>query len=146
MNCTSCLLAVVLGMCGLGVSNARAQNQEPIRQDVICPPADRGWGYTVSSLPKKTDASNSTPLQILRKPIGRYTQTARDLCIQGKVLLKVKFRSDAKIGTISVVRGLPYGLSEKAVEAAKLMRFSPEKRRGKTRTVTKLIEYNFFIY
>ena len=146
MNWARFLLVAALGVFGLGISNARAQSEEPIRNDVICPPAEIEWGYRSSGASNKTDSGNSTPLQIISKPIGRYTQKARDLCIQGNVLLKVKFRSDGTIGKISVVQGLPHGLSEKAIEAANRMKFTPATKRGKAKTVTRFVEYHFNIY
>lgn len=85
-------------------------------------------------------------VKIISKPRAIYTDIARQNKVQGKVILNVTFNKDGSIGDVKVVRGLPDGLSENAVEAAKKIRFEPQTRNGKPVTVAKNIEYNFTIY
>lgn len=91
---------------------------------------------------KSTDAN----LKIISKPRANYTDLARQHNTQGIVALRVIFLADGKIGNISVASGLPNGLTEQAVEAAKLIEFEPKKENGKPQSVTKLIQYTFTIY
>lgn len=86
------------------------------------------------------------PLQITSKPIAKYTDEAKKNCVEGVVLLKITFFSNGNVGNIKVLEGLPFGLSEQAVEAAKLIKFEPAMKRGKNITVTKRVRYNFTIY
>jgi hypothetical protein len=44
---------------------------------------------------------------------------------------------------VRVVRGLPYGLTEKAIEAAKKLRFTPAIIDGRSVEVEMKLVYNF---
>jgi hypothetical protein len=47
---------------------------------------------------------------------------------------------------ISVVKGLPDGLTERAISAAKQIRFTPAEKDGRTVSQYVTLEYNFNIY
>ena len=85
-------------------------------------------------------------VKILSKPRANYTDKARLDMIQGKVVLKVTFLASGAIGQVTVVSGLPGGLTEQAVAAARTIRFEPAMVDGKAVSVTKTIEYNFAIF
>lgn len=85
-------------------------------------------------------------LKIISKPRPGYTDAARTNNIQGTVILRVTFLSSGQVGSVSVVKGLPNGLSEQAIAAAKRINFEPAKTNGQGQTVTKQIEYSFSIY
>src|SRR4030095_9498293 len=68
---------------------------------------------------------------ILYREKARYTNEARDAGVQGTVVLQVVFNVNGKITDIKVKRGLPYGLTENAIEAAKKIRFKPAMKEGK---------------
>lgn len=85
-------------------------------------------------------------LKILSKPRPGYTDAARTANVQGTVILRVTFLASGQIGSVSVVKGLPNGLSEQAIAAAKRIAFEPAKTNGQGQTVTKQIEYSFSIY
>ena len=78
-----------------------------------------------------------TPLKILFKPRARYTDAARQQNIQGTVTLRVTFLASGQIGGVSAVRGLPAGLTEEAIAAARSIRFEPQKVGGVPQTVTR---------
>ncbi|MBV9215587.1 MAG: TonB family protein [Acidobacteria bacterium] len=86
------------------------------------------------------------PIKILSKPRPGYTDSARQANIQGTVILRVTFNANGSIGGISAVKGLPNGLTEQAIAAARNIRFEPAKNNGIGQTVTKQIEYTFSIY
>jgi TonB family protein len=65
--------------------------------------------------------------QILNQPRPDWTEEARRNRIQGEVLLSATFAADGEVRNIRIVRGLGYGLDEKAIEAAKLIRFVPAR-------------------
>lgn len=94
----------------------------------------------------KTPLSELEGLKIISKPRAFYTEEAKANLIQGKVVLRVTFKADGEIGGISVISGLPDGLTEVAIEAAKKIKFEPAKRDGERISVTKPLEYSFWIY
>lgn len=71
---------------------------------------------------------------------------ARRAGTQGTVTLKVTFLANGRIGDVSVIKGLPNGLTRSAVTAARQIRFKPAIRNGQPYTVTKTIQYSFTIY
>jgi len=106
-------------------------------------PSDKGAGAGKG----QAEASPiTTRLRILSKPNAGYTTPARDNKITGTVVLRVTFLETGAIGAVRPVKGLPFGLTEQAVNAAKGIRFEPAKRNGVPTTVTMQIEYTFNIY
>jgi len=57
--------------------------------------------------------------------------------------LRVEFRADGSVGEIQPLGKLPDGLTEKAVEAAKLIKFQPEMRGSQPVSKTLEIIYDF---
>ena len=88
----------------------------------------------------------TAPMKILAKPKPSYTDAARQNQVQGTVILRVTFLASGAIGSISPVKGLPNGLTEQAIAAARSIRFEPAKSNGVGQTVTKQVEYTFSIY
>jgi len=80
------------------------------------------------------------------KPRAVHTEIARTNKIEGTVRLRITFKKDSTIGKIKIINGLPDGLTEQAIEAAKKIRFTPAIKNGKPITVTKTVEYTFTIY
>ncbi len=71
---------------------------------------------------------------------------------EGIVRLRVAFLASGKIGDIVLVEGkdnkklIRAGLVDKAIEAAKLIRFEPAKKNGQPITTVRTVEYTFSIY
>ncbi len=72
----------------------------------------------------------STSVEVTYKPNPIYTDEARQLRLQGEVLLEVLFGANGQLHVNRVVRGLGHGLDEAAVAAANKMRFKPAMRSG----------------
>jgi TonB family protein len=95
-----------------------------------------GFGDTrpASELPRQAKAvpalAPMTPVEILSKPVPTYTAEARDLKLEGEVLLEVNFSADGTPNILRVVRGLGHGLDEAAVKAAQRIKYKPAKREG----------------
>jgi TonB family protein len=70
------------------------------------------------------------PAEITYKPNPVYTEEARQLRIEGDVLLDVIFGANGQIRVLRVVRGLGHGLDEAAVRSAQQIRFKPAMREG----------------
>ena len=83
---------------------------------------------------------------ILYKEKAKYTEEARQNKIQGTVVLNVVFTADGRITSIRVVRGLPDGLTEKAIEAAQKIRFNPAVKNGSPVSVRGNLEFSFNLY
>ena len=66
----------------------------------------------------------------LNKPSPRFTEEARRNKIQGKVLTRVLVTAEGRVKTVSIVRGLPDGLDEEAIQAAYQLRFKPATKNG----------------
>jgi TonB family protein len=81
--------------------------------------------------------------RILYKEKAQYTQEAKDNKVEGTVALSVVFGADAQIGDIRVIRGLPHGLTQKAIEAASKIRFEPAIKDGQPVSVRGMLEYTF---
>ncbi len=83
---------------------------------------------------------------ILYKEKAKYTEEARQNKVQGTVVLNVIFTADGRITSIRVVRGLPDGLTEKAIEAAQKIRFQPAVKGGQPVSVRGNLEFTFNLY
>jgi TonB family protein len=83
---------------------------------------------------------------IVSKPEPGYTEEARRNNTSGTVRLRVILTASGEVSNITVVKGLPDGLSEKAVAAARQMRFKPAEKDGRAVSQWALIEYNFNLY
>ncbi len=78
-----------------------------------------------------SEAPTSVPVSIQSKPTPVYTSEARQLRVEGEVLLNVVFTASGQIRVLNVVRGLGHGLDEAAQRAAQGVKFSPAKRNGR---------------
>jgi TonB family protein len=84
-----------------------------------------------------------TPPQLLRKMEPEYSDEARSAKFQGTVLLKVVIDTDGTAKNIELVRGLGYGLDEKAALAIGQWVFKPGTNGGVPVPVQAQIEVNF---
>jgi TonB family protein len=66
--------------------------------------------------------------------------------VSGTIVLRVVFRADGHVTDIRVVSGLPYGLTDKAIQAAKTVRFTPAMKDGRAVSQYAQLEYNFNLY
>jgi len=83
---------------------------------------------------------------ILYREKAKYTEEARQNKVQGSVVLQVVFHANGTISDIRVVRGLPDGLTEKAIEAAKKIRFQPAVKNGAAVSVRGTLDFSFNLY
>jgi TonB family protein len=71
-----------------------------------------------------------TPVEITDKPRPDYTEEARNLKLEGEVLLSVIFKANGQIQVLGVTKGLGHGLDESAIRAAQRIRFKPALSSG----------------
>ena len=84
--------------------------------------------------------------RLVKKPEPTYTEKARGKQITGTVILKCIFAADGTVKNIRVVQGLPYGLTERSIEAARKIKFIPATKDGKNVSMWMQLEYNFNLY
>lgn len=85
----------------------------------------------------------TTPVEITFKPNPVYTQEARDMKLEGEVLLEVSFSANGTLQVNKVVRGLGHGLDEAAIAAANKIRFKPALRYGQPVDSTAVVHVTF---
>jgi len=98
-----------------------------------------------AAAPKMMVASsnNDTTVQVLSHPQPEYTSEAKQLKIQGNVVLEVRFSADGRVHVIRVVRGLGHGLDEQAIRVAEETHFKPATRDGKAVDTTTYYRIDF---
>lgn len=95
----------------------------------------------VYSLPQVT-----TRARVISKPEPQYTEEARRTQITGTVILRVVFSRTGQVTNIRPVQSLLGGLTEKAIAAARQIRFVPATRNGQAVSMYMQLEYNFNLY
>ena len=85
----------------------------------------------------------TTSVEITYKPNPAYTDEARNLKLEGEVLLEVEFLASGQLHVNRVVRGMGHGLDETAVAAANKMRFKPAMRNGQAMDSTAIVHVVF---
>ena len=85
----------------------------------------------------------TTGVEITYKPNPVYTAEARNLKLEGEVLLEVEFAANGELHVNRVVRGLGHGLDEAAIAAANKMRFKPASRNGQAMDSTAIVHVVF---
>jgi TonB family protein len=94
--------------------------------------------------PKQTDNNaGMVPAEVISKPTPTYTAEARNLRIEGEVVLEVVFEASGKLRVVRVVQGLGHGLDEAATQAAEQIRFKPARRDGQPSDYTAMVHIVF---
>jgi TonB family protein len=103
---------------------------------------NNGEDYTRTFSPKDV----SQKARIIARPEPQYTEEARKNQVSGTVVLRAVLSSSGQVTNIRAVSGLPYGLTEKAIAAARQIRFTPASKDGHAVSQYIQIEYNFNLY
>jgi len=77
---------------------------------------------------------------------AKYTEEARDNVTHGTVALSVVLRSNGSISDVKAVKGLPYGLTESAIDAIRKVRFKPGIKDGQPISIRTILEFKFQLY
>ncbi len=83
---------------------------------------------------------------IVLKASPEYTEEARRNQVTGTVTLQMVLNSAGRVTNIRTVSGLPNGLTEKAIGAARKIYFIPAVKDGKHVSQYIRVEYNFNMY
>lgn len=84
--------------------------------------------------------------RLLSKPEPKYTEEARRNQITGTVMLRAVFASSGDVVQIRALSSLPFGLTERAIAAAREIKFVPATKDGRPVSVFMQLEYNFNLY
>lgn len=89
------------------------------------------------------EAVRSTAVEVLSKPPVRYTSEARQLHVQGDVVLSVTFLASGQVVVHGIIQGLGHGLDEEARRVAEQIRFRPATNDGHPVDFTTKITITF---
>lgn len=111
----------------------------------------KGGGSGSNSNPDDPDRVYSFPqvttrARVISKPEPQYTEEARRNQITGTVVLRVVFSRSGEVTNIRALQPLGGGLTEKAIAAARQIRFVPARRNGQAVSMYMQLEYNFNLY
>lgn len=96
-----------------------------------------------TAAPRMVASPVATNLEVISKPPVQYTSEAKQLKIQGEVVLRVTFTAAGQVVVQSVVHGLGHGLDEEARRVAQQIRFHPATRNGQAVDATTTITITF---
>ena len=95
-----------------------------------------------SSQSNTASTVDSKPV-ILNHVRPEFTAEALNNQTQGEVTLRVLIGEDGTVKTVTIIRGLPDGLNEKAIEAARKTKFKPAMKDGKPVAYSILLSVSF---
>jgi TonB family protein len=84
-------------------------------------------------------------VSIKKKPEPSYTNQARENGIEGTVIIRCIFTATGRVTNIKVISALPDGLAERAVEAAKKIKFIPATKDGHPVSMWMELQYEFHL-
>lgn len=102
-----------------------------------------GMAPAAAMPPAYSEPVQSTRVEILSKPPVQYTSEARQLRIEGDVVLSVTFLANGQVAVHGVLRGLGHGLDQEAVREAQQIQFRPATSNGRPVDVTTRIVITF---
>jgi TonB family protein len=124
-----------------GDSNGRVSNSRAAVRQSGFGDADVQAAPVAKSRP--VEAAKTVPAEILSKPNPVYTEEARNLRIEGEVLVEAVLEASGKLHIVRVIRGLGHGLDDSAVRAAEQIRFKPALRDGQPTDSTAVLHIVF---
>ena len=149
------LLPILLIAPGLGQSGRKGTNPKPPIAATTNGPVETSPQPPVASrkLPAEVDGEHiyksketDERFQILKKPDPSYTREGQRHKTKGLVVLRMILAADETVKHIEVIKGLPDGLTDKAIAVAAQIKFKPAKKDGKPVSVWVEVEYRFDIY
>jgi TonB family protein len=105
----------------------------PAGEEVPC------GGWRVAYRPKDVDKR----AKLTELPQPGYTAEAKQNRVAGVVRLRVVLCPLGSVSNLTVVKGLPDGLTERAIAAAKKAKFEPAEKDGEKVPQWVVLEYNF---
>lgn len=128
---------------------------EPIREIELPPPVEPLPVEVILVPPPPPPAPEAAPSEVLRvggriarprqlfAPRPSYTEVARRARIQGTVILEVQLDEEGRVDDVTVLRSLPFGLTESAVAAVSRWRYEPARLGGRAVPVLMTVTVRF---
>jgi len=123
----------------LGDNKTVAGTIRPKREDASV----LSGAYSVKPNPPKGATGKAI---VVWKPEPSYTQAARYNQRVGTVVLRGVFTAAGEVVVAEIIKPLKDGLTEKAIEAAKNIRFFPAEKDGQPISMPIQLEYSFNLY
>ncbi|HYY43146.1 MAG TPA: TonB family protein [Pyrinomonadaceae bacterium] len=115
------------------------KNDEQAEKRDDAPPAGERKAYSGREVTKRA--------VILSRPAPQYPRRARQSGVAGRVVLRLILAASGEVDErIAVVEGLPEGLTEAAIAAARKIKFIPAERDGQPVSQYVTVVYNFNLY
>ena len=105
-----------------------------------------GGGVGAGGYSSFSSAEVDQRARLLLKPEPQYTEEARRNQVVGTVTLRAIFSSSGEVVQIRALNTLPFGLTERAIAAARQIKFVPALKNGHPVSVRMQLEYNFNLY
>ena len=77
------------------------------------------------------------------RPPPSYSAEAIAHSVRGRVVLTAILCRTGRVTNVQVIESLPFGMTEKAIEAARAIEFEPAERNGRRVSESFRLEYNF---
>lgn len=130
----------------LGASLLSVTHASPaVRQEAPGEPANEQEPLPEAETPFRIGAGVTAPT-VVSQVQPEYTEEAREARYEGVVVLEGVVRTDGSIEIVRVVRGLGFGLDQKAIEALEQWTFRPGTRNGEPVDVAINVEVNFNLH
>jgi TonB family protein len=130
---------------GMGVGMGVGAGTPAERGLVPAPGRNGGYGGPIDYDRPFHAAQVTVKPVITSKPEPGFPEEARRNNVAGLVRLRAVLSKDGKVTNISVVKGLPDGLTEKAIAAARKIKFRPAQKEGRAVSMYVTLEYNFVL-
>ena len=151
----SALVLMLIGVCVTAAGQSgrvKASATKPTVAPVPVPtPSPAPVKPRKSDLPKLVDGERiylgsevDTKALILKKPEPDGTPEAKRHRFHGLIVLHAILAANGQVKNITIVEGLPYGLNEKALDAARRIKFEQAIKDGESVSVWVRIEYEFW--
>jgi TonB family protein len=88
----------------------------------------------------------TSKVRVLEKPEPTYTENARMFGVTGTVVIRCVFSKNGEVTHLHVMRRLPHGLTQRAIDAARSIRFTPATKDGLPVSMWMELQYNFNLY
>jgi TonB family protein len=122
----------------------RAQRLEKVRQEKVRRLEELRREYPPDHVFKASEVERKAML--ISKPEPGFTEEARSAAITGSVRVRMVLKHDGTVEVLGALNELPHGLTQRAIEAAKQIRFIPAQRNGRNVSQETVVQYNFNVY
>jgi TonB family protein len=136
-------IAVLIVLAALGCNDKpqpQAQKLPAPAPGSAVPPL---WRYPARPKPGDPLRDPRVPARVIERVEPEYTELARKARISGIVVLELVIEADGRVSGGKVLKPLPFGLTQKAIDAVEKWRFEPALDGGKPVRSIQNVTVNF---